>query len=163
MYSSNQILDVTCDARDLGSALDFAIKLYGEDIFTRDDGRIKMAFAELRQPADTMPNAYLLGWGTMEPYRTGDNKDWAASPAKGWTDYPFDYEPDLVARVVAQWAMKQDVEMPDIDGTVTKGIRMMSVGAAYENGPLPMPYSIRDIDMDRAILAFTAYPLEYAK
>ena len=161
MYASNQRLDVACTKDDLTKVLDFAVKLYGEELFTRSDGRIRMAFAIIKMPAG--PDIYMIGTGAMEPYQTGPNKGWASKLGKGWTDYPFDYEPDLVARIIAQWAAKQDIDMPSIDGSVEKGIRVMSVHTAYEDGPLPTPYSIEGIDMGDAILAFVPYPMEYHK
>lgn len=161
MYASNQKLDIACTRNDLAKALDFAVKLYGDEKFTRTDGRMKMAFATVRLAAG--PDIYLVGTGSMEPYQTGPNKGWAAKLGKGWTDYLFDYEPDLVARIVAQWAAKQDLDMPSIDGSVEKGVRVMSIETAYQDGPLPAPYSIENIDMHDAILAFVPYAMEYHK
>lgn len=161
MYASNQKLDAACARDDLPKVLDFAVKLYGEELFTRSDGRIKMAFAVV--PMAAGPDIYLIGTGSMEPYRTGVNKGWASKLGKGWTDYPFDYEPDLVSRIISQWAAKQDLEMPSIDGSVEKGVRVMSIHTAYTDGPLPAPYSIENIDMHDAILAFVPYAMEYHK
>ena len=157
MFSSNQILDVLCDDKSLPRAIRFAVSLYGDEIFTRHDGRVRMAFAE------PVPGVYLIGRGSMEPYQTGPNKGWSSKLGKGWTDYPFDYDPSLIAGIVAQWASKQPVQMPHIDGSVEKGIRLMSVDTAYEHEMLPKPWHLPDIDMDRAVLAFTAHPLEYHK
>lgn len=161
MYASNQKLDVSCAREDLPRVLDFAVKLYGENIFTRTDGRIKMAFAVVDMPAG--PDIYLIGTGSMEPFQTGANKGWASKSGKGWTDYPFDYEPELVAKIIAQWAAKQDIRLPCIDGSVEKGIRVMSIDTAYEDGPLPRPYDIDGIEMHDAILAFVPYAMEYHK
>ena len=161
MYASNQLLDIACARDDLPRVLGFAVKLYGEEIFTRADGRIRMACAIVKMAVG--PDIYLVGTGSMEPYRTGVNKGWASKLGKGWTDYPFDYEPELAAKVVAQWVAKQEIEMPSIDGCVEKGVRVMSVDTACKDGPLPPLYAIEGIDMHKAILAFVPYPMEYHK
>lgn len=161
MYASNQLLDVACAADGLEETIGFAVKLYGEEVFTRTDGRIRMAWAIVKMPSG--PDIYLVGTGSMEPYQTGPNKGWASKLGKGWTDYPFDYEPGLVARIVSQWAMKQQISLPAIDGAVAKGVRVMSVDTAYTDGPLPAPHSIENIDMHKAVLAFVPYPMEYHK
>lgn len=161
MFSSNQLLDVACAKDGLPQVLDFAVKLRGEEMFTRSDGRVKMAHAVLKMAAG--PDIYLIGMGSMEPYQTGPNRGWSSKLGKGWEDYPFDYEPDLVARIIAQWAAKQEIDMPSIDGSVEKGVRVMSVHTACENGPLPAPHAIEGIDMHKAVLAFVPYPMEYHK
>lgn len=138
MYASNQTLDITCEPRDLPLVLDFAIRFYGQNIFTRTDGRIRMAWSE------PMEGAYALGLGTMEPYKTGPNKNWARTPGKGWTDYPFDYDPEIIARIAAQWLDRHQPDrqyMPCTDGSCVPAFRVRSYSTACADGlGLPGPY-----------------------
>lgn len=137
MYASNQILDITCEPRDMPLVLDFAIRFYGQNIFTRTDGRIKMAWSE------PMAGTYALGLGTMEPYKSGPNKGWARTPGNGWTDYPFDYDPEIVARIAAQWLEKHPPDrqcMPCTDGSCVPAFRVRSYSTALTEGiSLPGP------------------------
>ena len=45
MFSSNQILDISCEQKDLSRVIKFAVGLDDEDLFIRHDGRLKMAFS----------------------------------------------------------------------------------------------------------------------
>ena len=98
MYSSNQILDISVDTQDLAQTISFAVRLYDDtNMFTRQNGRVKMAFSE------PIPGVYAIGDGSMEPYSSGPNKGWFSPTPPGWTDYPFDYDPDIIAPIITQW------------------------------------------------------------
>ena len=160
MFCSNQVLDVSCETRDLAKVIGFGVDLYNENanIFTRLDGRMKMAFSE------PVPGVYAVGTGSMEPYQSGPNKGWAAEIGKGWTDYPFDYDPELVARIVEQWLGKNppsDESRPRTDGTVRPGIRVRCLRSIDHE--LPPPYEIPGWDWMDAILFFTPCWMRYDK
>ena len=160
MYASDRQLDIACDKRKLPMVLDFAVRLHNKDIFTRNDGRFKMAFAIVPSESEEQ-DVYLVGTGTMAPYETGSKKGWAEKPGKGWTDYQFDYDHEIVARIISQWAMAQKLDTCPEDEAYEQGIRVMSIPTACENGILPEPYSIENLDMGHARLAFVPYLLTY--
>lgn len=129
MFSSRQVFDVLVTEAQLKPCIDFAMEMADSlEMFTRSDGRVRLAFAE---PAK---GVYAIGRGSMpdpswcEPHGAG----------KGWTDYQFDYDTDILSRVIWQWAQKQDYpDPPDTDGSIRKGLRCMSMQTAAEQGFLP--------------------------
>ena len=157
MFTSNQVFDICCDAKTLPKVIAMGMQLHGDEMFTREDGRVKLAFAE------PVKGVYCIGPGSMQPYESGPNKGWAGKLPSGFVDYQFDYDAGIAASVIAQWAMKQDMRWPSIDGSVEKGIRAMSLDTAVKNGTLPYYSQIGVTDVSRTILVFTAYPLENHK
>lgn len=161
MFHSNQILDITCEPSDLAKIIEFAVDLYTDAtrLFTRQDGRMKMAWSE------PVPGAYAIGAGSMEPYKSGPNKGWSHRTPKGWADYPFDYDPAIVASIAAQWLEKNPPDSkarPMIDGSVHPGFRAMSPQSAEAAGILPQ-YGIPGWDHWDAILVLVPCWLEYHK
>lgn len=161
MYHSNQILDVTCEPKDLDQVIAFAVGLYTENahLFTRLDGRMKMAWSE------PVPGAYALGTGSMKPYEAGPNKGYGHGAPEGWTDYPFDYDPEIVSKITAQWLEKnppKDAERPLIDGSTHPGFRAMSLRSAEAAGILPA-YGVPGWCHWDAILVLVPCWLEYHK
>lgn len=134
MFSSMQIFDVLVTEDQLRPCIDLAMKMADDvRLFTRDDGRVNLAFAE------PVPGVYAIGRGSMpnpswcEPHEAG----------RGWTDYQFDYDTEIVSKIVWQWAMKQDYpEAPDTDGSVKRGVRCMSLQTAAQADILPDYYEI---------------------
>lgn len=156
MFSSNQILDISTDFRDLPDVIKFAVKLYGDEIFTRHDGRVKMAFSE------PVKGVYAIGLGSMEPYKTGPNKGWSHDTAKGWTDYPFDYDADIISAVVSQWAKKQPAPPhTGTDGTERLGVRVRCLTSMDDD--LPPQHELPDWAWHNSILFFTPAHIAYDK
>jgi len=125
MFTSNQILDVICDARDLPKVLQFATDLDDAlEFFTRSDGRITPAFAE------PVPGVYAIGKGTIEPFTTGANAGHGHGVSRGWTDYPFSWDPEIVSGILRQWLEKNPPDpatKPCTDGCVRPGFRIRSL------------------------------------
>ncbi|MDE7244972.1 MAG: hypothetical protein K2O18_13505 [Oscillospiraceae bacterium] len=79
----------------------------------------------------------------------------------GWTDYPFDYDPKIIAEIVQQRIEKQpEPEAPYTDGSSRLGVRVMckesmnDVPDAMYNG-IANPWP--------AILVFEPYMMTYDK
>lgn len=158
MFSSNQILDIACEPRDLAQVIRFAVGLYGDEKFTRSDGRMRMAFSE------PVPCVYALGTGSMRPYETGPNKGWAGKLGKGWTDFPFDYDPEIVAKIVTQWLESHQPDpygRPCTDGSAHPGLRIRSLHSIQDE--LPPPYEIPEWNWMDAIVFLTPCWLRYDK
>lgn len=160
MFSSNQIFDVSCRPQDLERVIAFGVECYNAsaNIFTRLDGRIKMAFAE------PVPGVYAIGTGSMQPYQIGPNKGWSAKIGRGWTDYPFDYDPEIIAKVIGQWLEKNPPgreTRPDTDGSVHPGIRVRCLSSIHSE--LPPPHELLNWDWMDAILLFTPCWMRYDK
>lgn len=95
MFHSNQKLEISCEERDLAKAIDFAMDLSG----------YKARFADRDRPLsviyqETPSGLYLIG-SSLTAGAHGRKLD------EGWSEYPFDYDPEILARVVSQWAAKQ--------------------------------------------------------
>lgn len=127
MFHSNQVLDLTVELNDLADAVKFVMALHGTDKFTRRESPVKLAFAE---PA---PGMYAIGTGSFPGF---PDRRIPGHPAnRGWTDYPFDYDPDIVAQIIKQWVKKQP-EPPhtDTDGGESLGVRIRSLHTAACSG-----------------------------
>lgn len=114
MFSNNQLFNVSCESDGLETVIRAAIGLYGEDLFTRTDNPVRLAFSK------PIPGVYALGTDSMSN----------TSPApKGWTDYPFDYDPKIVAMIIDKWVSKQNPpdKMPSTDGSCERGVRVQSI------------------------------------
>lgn len=157
MYSSNQILDISVETQDLVQVLDFAIKLYDSTgMFTRQNGRVKMAFSE------PISGVYAIGVGSMEPYSSGPNKGWSSPAPKGWTDYPFDYDPAIIAPIISQWVNRQPAPPEEMtDGTLRTGIRVRSLHSAIDE--LPALRDVQGWGKLACILCFTPVAVTYDK
>lgn len=123
MFHSNQVLDLTVELDDLPDAIRFIMSLYGTDTFVRRESPVKLAFAE---PA---PGMYAIGSGSFPGFPDRHIPGHPAS--RGWTDYPFDYDPAIVAQIINQWVKKQP-EPPhtDTDGGESLGVRIRSLHTA---------------------------------
>ncbi len=136
MFSSRQIFDVLVTEDQLKQCLDFAIGISeGTELFTRADGPVSLAFA---QP---WPDVYAIGRGSMKEPSWCD----PVPAGRGWTDFQFDFDTEILSRVIWQWAMKQDYgPAPDTDGSTEKGLRAMSIVSASEHGLLPPYWEVAD-------------------
>lgn len=134
MFSSRQIFDVLVDEDQLKPCIDLAMAMTDDThMFTRTDGRVNMAFAE---PA---PGIYAIGRGSMP------NPSWCQphEAGRGWTDFQFDYDTSIMSKIIWQWAMKQNYpEAPDTDGSVRKGVRVMSLNTAACQDFMPDYYEV---------------------
>ena len=124
MFSSNQIFDVSCEPSDLARVIKFGVELYCDDMFIRSDGRVHIAFSG---PA---PGIYAIGTGSMDRLKSGPNKGYGHDCPKYWADYPFDYDPEIIAGIITQWVRKQPrPECPDTDGSASLGVRVRSLAS----------------------------------
>lgn len=134
MFSSNQVFDILVTEEQLKGCIDFAMAMSNSiEMFTRDQGRVSLAFAE---PAE---GVYAIGRGSMP------RCPWSGpiQAGKGWTDCQFDYDTDILSRIIWQWAGKQTYDdSPRTDGTVEKGLRCMSLYSAEVNGMLPPLHTV---------------------
>lgn len=158
MFSSNQIFDVTCDFRDLARVIDFGVSLADDrECLTRRDGTVMPAF----QITET--GLYCFGRGTMKSippsqrYPCGHR---GHDASEGWTDFPFKYDPEIIAKIVTQW-VKEQPEPPHTmtDGSEEIGVRVMCKESVPDNGEIYMgiknPFS--------TILVFQPYRQCYDK
>ena len=113
MFSSNQKLEISGDYNQLKSALEFALKYDGTDLNklcyqTTDDGK------------------YCLGW-----FCDGE-------PFDGWKKFQFDFDVEIVSKIIIQFLSKQkQEEIPVFDGGTNNGFIMEVIPkkfSDYENG-----------------------------
>ena len=119
-FSSNQILQVSGKLDDIENALSFALKLSGHDKNLtqkeRDRG-CKLVYQI------TSSGRYCIGWGFEKV-------------PSGWSEYPFDFQTDIVAKIIAQYLKKQRPinanEYDDYDGSYDNGFIMKHDESIYE-------------------------------
>ena len=116
MFSGNQILDVSGDLKQLKITLDFAVRLSGmHDCLTRMDRPCVLYFQE-------KGNIYLLKLGHIKD-------DAKHEIPEGYKEYPFDYDIEIVSRIIEQW-LKKDAAPSNgyegCDGAHDKGFRLRS-------------------------------------
>lgn len=152
MFSSNQKLDVLCDFKDLTNVIDFSIKLSGREMFVRPKNPVMPAFSL------EVPGVYCFGSGSM----LGPKLYPSISKGPGWTDYCFQYDPFLIARIVKQWAESQVyLPAPTTDGSVEKGVRVRSLNSLIDS---ELDFQLPDhFDPWSCILTFTPDWLVYDK
>lgn len=152
MFSSDQIIDITSEFKNLPETLRFLIALYDDKMFKRKSGRVHIAFAH---PA---PGIIAIGTGSMEPL---DNGYQGHQASRGWTDFQFNYDPDILAPFLKQWVKEQPrPHCPDTDGSVSLGIRIRSLSSIY--GEL-RPNQQAGFDPFPSILYFTPHYNVYHK
>ena len=122
MFSSNQLFDITCELSILPHVIDFAFSMSGyKDYMSRTEKRMKPAWQI------TSTGLYCLGTGSIEGLPFKKNV---------WEDYPFYYDPSILAGIVAQHIKKQPYpESSDTDGTETLGCRVRSFPSVFYNDP----------------------------
>ena len=120
MFSSNQIFDISCEPERLETIIKTIISLYDEDIFTRNDSPVRLAFSE------PVSGIYAIGTGSIP----GRNN---IPTGKGWTDYPFEYDPKIATMIVSKWFKKQTprIAPPNTDGSYELGLRVQSLHSIY--------------------------------
>lgn len=95
MFSSNQVLEISGNMNQLQFALQFALD-YSGHAKNMEPREIKRGCKLVYQISKD--GKYCIGWDYREV-------------SKGWQEYPFDFEVDIVARIIAQYLRK--METPD--------------------------------------------------
>lgn len=115
MFSSEQIFDINGDMGQLEMAIKFAVDMHGI-------GRSGICYQK------TEDGKFCLGW----------------SNEKGWSPFPFDFDPHIVAEIVKQHLKKQDCEDPyaDWDGSSELGFHMKAIDnvCSDEKGGIKNPF-----------------------
>jgi hypothetical protein len=124
MFSSNQILEVSgclSHAGELLSALEFALK-FSDNL---------ASFSALKTKADircvyqiTDDGRYCIGKSYGEP-------------KTGWNEFPFDFDLDIIAAIIAKHLAKQEIKYGVWDGSYDKGFLMKVIEDSFadeENG-----------------------------
>lgn len=108
MFSSNQTLEISGDIRhenDLRDALEFALKKSGYyERFERTEHPLKCVFQT------TKYGGYCLGRCI-----SGDN------PKDGWAEFQFDFDLNIIAKIIEQHLSKCKVDECGGDGSNSKG------------------------------------------
>ena len=107
MFSSNQTIKVSgeLNKEDVLNVLTFAIKCYGENIFTRKEKPVPLAYQECED------GTYCIG----------------VAHDKGWTEFPFSYDLDIVASIICNKLSNQKVKDFGYDGSYSKGFIMENI------------------------------------
>lgn len=122
MFSSNQLLEISGDLdheNDLRDAIEFVLKKSGwYECFTRREEPVSCAF----QITET--GAFCIGTGS---FRGEKEKD--------WTDFQFDFDVDIIAKIVEQHLRKQDTpnEFFGGDGSSSKGFLISQIDYQTES------------------------------
>ena len=104
MFSSDQVFEVSGDMSQLEKTIRFAIDMHGI-------GKSGISYQK------TEDGKFCLGWGDE----------------KGWSPFPFDFDPHIVAEIVKQHLEKQDCENPYAwaDGSSDKGFLMKVIPETF--------------------------------
>jgi hypothetical protein len=119
-FSSNQILQVSGEFDNIENALIFALKLSGHDknMTQKEKERGCKLVYQI-----TSSGRYCIGWGF-------------GNVPSGWSEYPFDFQTDIVAKIIAQYLKKQTCVNEDVyedgDGSYDKGFIMKHDNSIYE-------------------------------
>jgi hypothetical protein len=111
MFASNQILAISgCLSHDgdLKNALEFAMKAHGLDVFVRTKNPAKCVYQV------TEDGRYCIGWAFN-------------NIKEGWNEYPFDFDLDIISRIIAKHLEKQELERDIWDGSYHKGFVMSGI------------------------------------
>lgn len=109
MFSSNQKLEISGEYNQLKSTLEFALKLDGTDFDdlcyqTTEDGK------------------FCIGW------MSGNGL------ASGWKRFQFDFDLEIVSRIIIQFLSKQkQKDMQGFDGSTIKGFVMRAIPETFSN------------------------------
>ena len=119
-FSSNQILQVSGEFDNIENALIFALKLSGHDknMTQKEKERGCKLVYQI-----TPSGKYCIGWGFE-------------NVPSGWSEYPFDFQTDIVSKIIAQYLKKQTCVNEDVyedgDGSYNKGFIMKHDDSIYE-------------------------------
>ena len=108
MFSSNQKLEISGDYNQLKSALEFAIKYDGTD-------PNNLCYQT------TDDGKYCLGW-------------FCDKPSSGWEKFQFDFDIDIVSKIIIQFLSKQkQEEIPIFDGGTDEGFIMEAISETFSD------------------------------
>ena len=140
MFSSNQVLEISGDLRhrdDLKDALGFALRKDGTyDNFTRPEEPTKCVF-QITEGGD-----YCIGWACHDK-----------APREGWTEFQFDFDMEIIAKIISNHLQKQKVQGFGGDGTDSSGFLMKNID--YNTPGVKNPFC--------GIVIFSAFNCYYAK
>lgn len=120
MFSSNQILEISgCLSHngELETALEFAIK-YSGNYRRMTKSEIERGCKLLYQI--TEDGKYCIGWGFKEI-------------SDGWSEYPFDFDINIVSKIIRQHLAKADIDRGIYSGSYYKGFIMKCVPECLGN------------------------------
>ena len=141
MFSSNQIMQISgslSHKNELKHALQFAIEASGWlEPMTRSKNPCKCTYQI------TPDGNYCIGWGGV------DNGD--------WSEFPFDFDIDIMAQIVAKHLSKQEIVYDGGDGSYSAGFLMKSL----KN--LPYEERNRIKNASYGIVVFEPYTCYYSK
>ena len=115
MFSSNQVLEVSgslAHPNELESALEFALKFSGnaKNMTQKEIDRGCKLLYQI-----TEDGKYCIGWGFKDV-------------PKGWLEYPFRFDIDIVSRIIRQHLESFPIERGSWDGTYDNGFVMKCIG-----------------------------------
>ena len=140
MFSSDQVLQYSGpldNVEYLRNALEFALKASGDlEVFTRNDNPGKCTYQILDD------GRYCIGWHEISDI---------------WKEYPFDFDLDIISRIIVQHLEKQEVEYGIGDGSYEKGFLMSAISRSFsnENDGIKRPFY--------GIVEFRPYTCFYSK
>lgn len=145
MFSSNQVLEISGDlgldngSCQLPAALEFALKFSGHlETFNRKDRPAKCVYQI------TEDGKYCIGWNFN-------------GLEEGWNEFPFDFDIEIISRIIKQHLEKYEIEDSGYDGSHYKGFIMKSIpnymGSEYDKIKKPF----------YGIVEFRPYTCFYAK
>lgn len=108
MFSSNQVLSISgslADPDEIKEALKFALKVERGHLNKRSEDKIVYQIAG---------NKFCIGW-------------FYDKPEEGWQKFQFDFDADIVSRIIQQFLAKQDwikSGYEGADGSLEKGFIM---------------------------------------
>lgn len=111
MFSSNQILEISGEFKQLRRVLDFAIDYYQ----TQEKDLVFQI---------TEDGKYCIGWKPDD------------GPTKGWENFQFDYDSEIVSKIIIQFLEKQkhkDSPYEYFDGCTDKGFLMKNIPETFSD------------------------------
>ena len=140
MFASNQVLQVSGSLShkdEIKHALQFAIEMSGwMGPMTRAEKPCKCVYQI------TDDGKYCIGWGGEQ---------------KGWTEFPFDFDIDIMAQIIAKHLSKQKLVYEGGDGSYSAGFLMQTLkGQPYEE-------RVKIKSANYCIVTFEPYTCYYSK
>lgn len=98
IYGTGRRFDVTCSPAKLPQVIDFAVRFFDHhDMLTRETCRVKPAYQ-----ISANGKYFAFTGGSMAP--GGLSAPLGLPVHLPWEDLPFDYDPELIAQRVVEWA-----------------------------------------------------------
>ena len=116
MFSSNQVVKISgqLDVEYIKKALEFALEYSGENE-ALDNNRSELVYQKTK-------NSFCIGWNLK-----------GTDIADGWIRFDFDFDLDIIARLIIQFLGKQNFTpiFDDFDGAVARGFLMQDIRKSY--------------------------------